>query len=139
MSKVFLNYSLKDEKEAAILRDDLRREGLDVWWDAELPPGAKWALEVGRALDRSDSMVVLVTPRAMESELVQRELDHAITHQNFRYRIFPVILEPTESLPGYFSMLPIFDLTKHRQRGLRAVAKAIQDLHGTNTRQRTKR
>ncbi len=126
MGQVFLTYSLKDEKEAAGVREELGRCGLDVWWDAELPPSAKWAYEVGRALDRSSSMIVLVTPHAMESDLVRRELDHAITHANFRFRIFPLILHPTPNLPGFFSMLKVFDLTKNRERGLKAVAKAIQ-------------
>src|ERR1700752_3348661 len=124
--QVFLTYSLGDEREAAGIREELCRLGLDGWWDAELPPGTNWAREIGRALDRSDSMVVLVSPRAMASDLVARELDHAISHENFRDRIFPVIIEPTLSLPGYFSFLQVFDVTRNRARELTNVAKAIQ-------------
>lgn len=134
MGQVFLTYSLKDEREAARIRDELQQYGLDVWWDAELPAQKNWASEVGRALKRSDSMIVLVTPHAMNSDLVRRELEHAITHENFCQRVFPVIIEPTDELPGFFSRLPVVDATKDRTRGLRKVARAIRAGQETSLR-----
>src|SRR5260370_31998607 len=125
MSQVFLTSWWHADREAAVIRNELCRHGLNVWWDGELPPGKKWAREVGRALDRSDSMIVLVSPEAMASDLVKRELEHAITNENFRDRLFPVIIEPTPHVPAYFSMLPVFDVTKDRSRGLNTLAKAI--------------
>ena len=128
MSLVFLSYSLQDEREAAIIRDELRKHGLDVWWDAELPVGKNWAAELGRALEKSDSMVVLVSPSAMASDLVRRELDHAISHESFRDRLFPVIIKqtPVADLPGYFSLLPVFDATRDRTTALKQVADAVR-------------
>jgi hypothetical protein len=116
---------LHDERDAGNIRDELRRYGLDVWWDAELPPGKKWAREVSRALERSDAMIVLVSPQAMASDLVRRELEYAITNVNFQSRLFPVIIRPTTALPGYFALLPLFDVTEDRTRGLKKVARAI--------------
>src|SRR5712691_3715600 len=127
MGQVFLTYSLKDERAAARIRKELQEYGLDVWWDGELSVNQKWAFQVGRALERSDSMIVLVTPRTVHSDLVQRELEHAITHENFAQRVFPLIIEPTEELPGYCWRLPIFDATKDRAKGLKRVARAILD------------
>jgi hypothetical protein len=124
--QVFLTYSLKDEREAAAIRRELLRHGLVVWWDAELPPGKRWAHELSRALDSSDSMIVLVSPNAMASDLVKRELEHAISHENYRNRVFPVIIKPTPAVPGYFSLLPVFDVTKDRVRGLRTIAQTIK-------------
>lgn len=126
MGQVFLSYSLRDEREAALFRQELRRRGLNVWWDAELPPGKRWAYEVDRALERSDSMVVLVSPHAMTSDLVRRELQHAISNANFRRRLFPVIIKATSEVPWYFHMLPLFDITKNRAPGLRRLVKAIK-------------
>jgi hypothetical protein len=126
MSQVFLTYSLKDEREAAGIREELCRHGLRIWWDAELPPGKEWAYEVGAALESSESMIVLVSPHSMDSDLVQRELGYAISHANYRNRLFPVIIEPTRKIPGYFSKLQVFDITKERTRGLRKLAQAIQ-------------
>jgi hypothetical protein len=125
VSQVFLSYCLRDDREAAVIRNELRQCGLNVWWDGELPPGKKWAKEVGRALDQSDSMVVLVSPQAMASDLVKRELEHAITNENYCHRLFPVIIEPTAQVPAYFSLLPVFDITKNRGRGLKKLVKAI--------------
>ena len=126
MSQVFLAYSQQDEREAAEIRNELANFGLDVWWDAELPPGKSWAHEVSKALDRSDSMIALVSPRSMASDLVRRELDHAITHDNFCRRVFPVIIAHTPAVPAYFSLLEVFDITKNRTQGLRDVVKAIK-------------
>jgi hypothetical protein len=128
MRRVFLSYSIGDEREAAVIRDELRQNGLDVWWDAELPVGSNWAMEIGRALQKSDSMVVLVSPGALASDLVSREIQHALSSENFRNRVFPVFIKdtPQEKLPGYFELLPKFDLTKSRTKGLREVVAAIK-------------
>jgi hypothetical protein len=126
VSQVFLSYSPKDEREAAAIRGELCRRGLNVWWDADIPVGKTWAHEVGDALETSDSMIVLVSPHAMNSDLVERELGYAITHANYRHRLFPVIITATRSVPAYFSQLQVFDITKHRTRGLSQLAQAIK-------------
>jgi hypothetical protein len=128
MGKVFLSYSLHDEREAAVIRDALSERGLDVWWDAELPVGKNWAAEVARALDKSDSMVVLVSPTAMKSDLVKRELEHALSSENFRNRIFPVLIKetPPSELPGFFTLMQMFDLTREHGKRVKAVADAIK-------------
>ena len=126
MSQVFLCYSLQDEREAAVIREELCRCGLNVWWDAELSPRKRWAYEVSRALDECDTMIVLVSPHSMASDLVKRELDQAISSQNFEDRVFPVVIKPTSDVPGYFRFLPVFDVTKNRRRGLKRVAEAIK-------------
>ena len=126
MSQVFLCYSSRDECAAAEFRDELCRHGLKVWWDAELPRAKNWATELGRALEKSDSMIVLVSPNSMNSDLVLRELRHAICHENFEHRLFPVILEQTSVMPWFFKMLPVFDITKNRSRGITGLVRAIK-------------
>ena len=126
MSQVFLTYSLRDERAAAKIRNELCRSGLNVWWDWESGRKPEWAFEVGRALEASDSMIVLVSPHAMTSDLVTRELEYAITNERFRNRLFPVVIQPTREMPGYFSLLPMFDLTKDRRRELKRVVQAVK-------------
>ena len=132
MSQVFLCYSLLDEREAAVIREQLGRYGLNVWWDAELSPGKRWAFELSRALDECDTMIVLVSPHSMASDLVKRELDQAISTPNFEDRVFPVVIQRTLQVPGYFKFLPVFDVTKNRKRGLRRVADAIKTSQGAS-------
>ena len=126
MSQIFLSYSPQDERTASAIHTELRRRyGLNVWWDGDVPPGSDWLHHVARALNRCDGMIVLVSPAAMTSDLVKREVEHALTCDRFQDRLFPVIIRPTKRVPGYFLLVHVFDATKNRTRGLKSVAKAI--------------
>jgi hypothetical protein len=126
VSQVFLSYSPQDERTAAAIHTELcQRYGLDVWWDGEVPRGSDWLGQVSRALNRCEGMIVLVSPAAMTSDLVKREVEHALTSDRFEDRLFPVIIRPTKRVPGYFSLVHVFDITRNRTRGLKSVAKAI--------------
>ncbi len=126
MSQIFLSYSSQDERTASAIHDELRRDyGLNVWWDGNVPPGNDWLRRVSRALNRCDGMIVLVSPASMTSDLVKREVEHALTSDRFQDRLFPLIIRPTKQVPGYFSLMPVFDATENRKRGLKSVAKAI--------------
>ena len=127
MSQVFLCYSHKDEREAAVIRNALLQHGLNVWWDAEVPSGKEWAFELGRALEESDGMIVLVSPDALVSDLVRRELLCAISDAKFEGRLFPVIIKkPTSSVPYLFRFMRVFDITRGRKRGLKQLAEAVK-------------
>jgi TIR domain len=125
VSQIFLCYSPQDERTASDIQAELRRYGLDVWWDGDVPRGNNWLRQVSRALNRCDGMIVLVSPAAMTSDLVKREVEHALTSDRFQDRLFPVMIRPTKRVPGYFSLVPVFDATRNRTRGLKSVAKAI--------------
>jgi hypothetical protein len=70
-------------------------------------------------------MIVLVSPAAITSDLVKREVEHALTSDRFQDRLFPLIIRPTKHVPGCFSLTHVFDATENRKRGLKGVAKAI--------------
>jgi hypothetical protein len=42
MSDVFVSYKRNDLALVVRLVDALRTEGLDVWWDQDIPPEAPW-------------------------------------------------------------------------------------------------
>jgi hypothetical protein len=77
VSLVFLSHSPDDEAEAAEVCESLRHAGLNVWWDAKVPGDTNWATELGRALETCEAMVLLVSPAAVASDLVRRELQYA--------------------------------------------------------------
>jgi hypothetical protein len=62
----------------------------------------------------------------MASDLVKRQLDHAITNRNFAWRVFPLMIRPTSKLPGYFSMMRIFDATTNRARRIKKLVDALK-------------
>jgi hypothetical protein len=98
--KVFLTYSHKDERWAQRLVSELSDRGIDVW-DAvsKLAPGDNWPLEIGKALERAQAMIVVLSPSAARSSRLRREIEYALGSRKFQNRLIPVILEPTEKIP----------------------------------------
>jgi hypothetical protein len=77
--KVFLSYSLEDKSAAEEIRSGLSSAGLNVWEEFhDVAPGENWAKRIGTALERSDAMIVLISPEAVKSRSVRREIDYAI-------------------------------------------------------------
>ena len=91
--KVFLSHSHADATLAAKVTAALRTRGLDVWDpDVQLFPGDNWAAEVARALEQSRAMVVLLTPNAVRSKHVMREIEYALGAKSYSHRLIPVVV-----------------------------------------------
>lgn len=109
---VFLSYSHTDALLAAQVSRGLKAAGLNVWSpDGDLLPGDNWAAEVARALEESQAMVVLLTPDAMHSPWVKREMEYALGAQNYCDRLIPVVvgnpeLVPADDVPWIVRRLP---------------------------------
>ena len=94
--KVFLSYSHADSQLATQISHGLQQSGLQVWTpDLNLLPGDNWAAELGRALEESNAMVVLLTPRTPDSH-VKRDIEYALGAKNYSNRLIPVAVgDPT--------------------------------------------
>ena len=104
--KVFISHSQRDRKLAAELATQLKAAGFEPWnSESELFPGDNWALATGKALEKSDAMVVLVSRESMKSEWVRREIDFALVSQRYDGRLIPVILESQAEMPWIFQNL----------------------------------
>jgi len=78
------------------MAEKLTQAGLNVWFDEmELPTGENWAKAIGKALDKSNAMVVLLSPNASKSGWINRDLEYAISTPRFRGRLLPVMVKPT--------------------------------------------
>lgn len=77
----------------------LKKRGMGVWLDEEMDPADNWWKETGKALSEADAMVVLLSPEAMESKNVQREIDFALTERRFKNRLIPLVVRPTKKIP----------------------------------------
>jgi hypothetical protein len=98
--KVFISYAASDLGWARQLREHLADLGIETWLDAaELLPGDNWASAVGKALETSDALLVLVSPKSAASERVRREVQYALGWERFEDRVIPVILEATDQMP----------------------------------------
>jgi hypothetical protein len=93
VTRIFLSYAAADAQIAQELADGLRRHSFDVWTThSSLGPGDNFAAQLADALGKSDAMVVLLTPKSVESEWVRREIEYALSSARFEQRLVPVVI-----------------------------------------------
>ena len=91
--KVFISHSEETQPLFRSVLQALKKEGLDVWDDDyDIYPGDNWAKVTGEALEQADAMVVLLTPEALDSKIVRREISYALVGQKFENRLIPVLV-----------------------------------------------
>ena len=99
--KVFISHAHQDADLAARIAQGLQSNGLEAWdADSNLLPGDNWAAGVGRALEESEAMVVLLTPAAIDSQWVLHEMEYALGAKNYSNRLIPVVVGGRDSLPS---------------------------------------
>ena len=94
--KIFLAHARKDDNVARRLAERLQQCGFDVW-DAQdqIVPGDNWAKKIGAALDNSDLLLILLTPGAIKSDGLRRDIEFAIGSKKYANRVYTVMVGPT--------------------------------------------
>lgn len=104
----------------------LEEAGHKVWSaDEALFPGENVALEVGKALNKSEAMVVLISPQAMKSDWVRQEIEFALGAPQYRGRLIPVIVKPTDDIPWILKKFPAVRAGKRIAEASREIEKHI--------------
>ncbi|HEV7486031.1 MAG TPA: toll/interleukin-1 receptor domain-containing protein [Thermoanaerobaculia bacterium] len=89
--EVFLSHSAKDKRFLKRLVDVLRENGVSVWFSEHgIRGAAQWHDEIGHALARCDWMIVILSPAAIASRWVKREVTYAVEEPRFDGRIVPL-------------------------------------------------
>ena len=114
---VFISYARADgEKFAAELRKRLEKEAPDlgvVWQDrAQLEGGVGWWKQITDAIDRSTFMALVMTPTAMQSEVVRKEWRYARQHGVCVYPVKAAGNLDFDSIPRWMSKAHFFDPDK---------------------------
>jgi formylglycine-generating enzyme required for sulfatase activity len=74
MPRVFISYQRESETEAVELNRRLKEAGFEVWQDIQnIRHVDLWAEAINAALNQADRMILLLTPKAMESAEVFKE------------------------------------------------------------------
>ena len=124
--KTFLSYSRINKDFAVKLAKELKSEGFHIWLDQlDIPPGARWDVEVEKALKESEIFMIIITPASAKSENVLDEIGLAIDSGK---RILPVLLE-TADLPLRLRRLQYVDFTsKSFNEGIESAIELLRNL-----------
>jgi hypothetical protein len=129
--KIFLSHARKDDALARQLAERLTGGGFTVWIaEDEIVPGENWAKKIGKALDASELMVILLTPRALESDSVRQDIEFAISSKKLEGRVFSVLVglppKAGKDVPWILLKLPHQQVESAKE--FADVAKRIQTL-----------
>ncbi len=123
-ARVFLSYARRDGEEfAARLRQRLEAEAVPLWRDREgMEGGRDWWQQITAALDQVEFMLLVITPAAVQSDIVRREWRYA---RQRGVTVYPVLAEQAidfAALPRWMRAVHFYD-PAHEWR------KLVSDLH----------
>ena len=122
-AKIFISHSQKDSDFALKLGKDLRAAWANVWIDeVNIKKGERWDRAIQRALADCDSLIVILSNAAMDSENVIDEINFFISKEK---QILPVLYEDCE----IYYRLERFqrtDFTNNYDTGLKQLCRALE-------------
>lgn len=124
--KVFLSHSSKDRAFVLRLTRMLDRHKVPYWYSATHIVGAKqWHDEIGRALNQCNWFLVVLTPNAVRSLWVKRELLFALNENRYNQKIIPLLYKGCKysRLSWTLSEFEFAEFTSDFEKGCRALLK----------------
>ena len=89
MNEVFISYSRRDWFFTEKIIQELKRKGIDPWYDQEdIPAAVPWKSEMLLGVQCSQSFVYILSPDSAVSTPCQQELDCALRHNK---RLIPIV------------------------------------------------
>ncbi|MFI5394346.1 MAG: toll/interleukin-1 receptor domain-containing protein [Candidatus Binatia bacterium] len=99
-TEAFLSHSDQNRAFATRLAEVLADHGVPVWYSRRNIRGAEqWHDEIGAALDRCDWFLLVLSPDAVKSKWVKRELVYALQEARYENRIVPLSYRPCNHKP----------------------------------------
>jgi TIR domain len=98
---IFISYSRADTIFATDIRDKLISSGHKAWMDeSSISGGEDWHIRIGAAIDEAKAVVAILSPDALGSTWVRRELNYA---DKMGKPIFPIICKQS-AIPGWYEL-----------------------------------
>ena len=130
MADVFVSYKSENRKRVQRLVAALRRAGISVWWDQDIPPNAPWEDAIHEALRSASCVLVCWTKASVDSrqgQKVQVEARAALEGG----KLIQVLLDPVEP-PLFFRQNQAANLCGWRDEpdhaAFQKLAQAIKDI-----------
>lgn len=123
--KIFFSYSRSDAKFALQIAESLRSAGIFVWIDqVDIPAGAPWDRAIQDALESADSLLVILSPSAVDSENVMDEVSLALERKK---QIIPLLYRPC-NVPLRLRRLQYIDFTGQYDNALRLLLSHLKNV-----------
>jgi len=107
VSRIFLSHSHKDNDWCSAFVDELKRYGVDVWYDKQsLYVGAKWLQTIETELEGRDTFLVVLTPNSWASDWVRDEIALALA----QHKRIVSILHQTTQVSGFITTYQMLDV-----------------------------
>lgn len=125
--RTFLSYARANKDFALRLAKELKSEGFAVWLDQlDIPLGARWDVEVEKALIECEIFMIIITKDSIASENVLDEIGYAIDSGK---RFLPVLLEKT-NIPLRLRRFQYVDFTsKSFDEGVETAKELLRSLN----------
>jgi hypothetical protein len=93
--RVFVSHAAADRRFLSRLITVLEEHHIPFWYSRTHIHGAQqWHDEIGLALGKCDWFLLLLSPAAVRSKWVKRELLYALQEDRYEKRIVPIIAQP---------------------------------------------
>lgn len=120
--ELFLSHSSKDRHFVSRLEEVFRKHGIRYWYSKRhIVAATTWHDEIGKALGRCDWFVVVLSPSALRSVWVERELLYALRSRRYNERIVPILHKRCiwNRLSWTLGSLQMVDFTSDFEQGCR--------------------
>ena len=116
LGSYFLSYSRADQDFALRFAGDLKRAGVEVWVDQlNIRPSEHWDRAIERAVQACSGLIVVLSPRSVQSENVADEISFAL---NSGKKVLPVLIEPC-AVPLRVTRMHMVDATAGYDQALK--------------------
>jgi hypothetical protein len=120
--EIFISHSARDRRFVKKLIRVLGEHGLRSWYsEAHILGAQQWHDEIGHALARCDWFLLVLSPHAVTSKWVKRELLYALQDDRYLDRIVPVMRKPCDysDLSWTLSSFQVVNFTEDFETGAR--------------------
>ncbi|HYK05863.1 MAG TPA: TIR domain-containing protein [Thermoanaerobaculia bacterium] len=127
MPTIFISYAEEDRVRAKAIHDRLQDEGWDCWIAPDdIPSGEVWAKSIGKAIQQSETLLLIFSRSANVSTEVEREI---LLARNYKVPVLPFVVEEFDFAPEFaYHLVNIQKINAHRMSENEALKRLQEDL-----------